>query len=219
MHAKYAAEGAAPDRGGQGRHWPTCRDLFDLVADADYRFILFMRRSALCRAEPGYASAQGGAGRLAGRPFGQCADLRHLQPPPPDAGIHGGKSGNPPPRRRGASGRERPRKRSPCPTASGCGCRFTAWTRTPISPSRGTGRKRWVRLPTTASSAPRCNGRSDAAHAMAGWRGNSRGIGRGNSEQSHARTVRACPPPAFISARSAPAESGTQSFRDWAGKK
>ncbi len=98
------AQGAATDRGGQGRPAQPARP----VRSAGGRRLPLHglhRRPHLCRTRTRLCQPQGRARRLAGRAVRQRADLRHQQPSSPDAGIHGRKSGDPTPRRRGASGR------------------------------------------------------------------------------------------------------------------
>jgi hypothetical protein len=61
-------------------------DIVDLVAGRPERFIIFCDDLSFEEGER-LQGAEGGAGRQHLGAVGQCADLRHLEPPPP-AGAH-----------------------------------------------------------------------------------------------------------------------------------
>ena len=128
---EFSPSAAAPDRGGQGRPGrpPDILDLLGRPPGALYRLL---RRPSFEAGE----TAQGAGNRCStarSRRPGQCADLRHLQPPPPDAGIRNRKTW-----RRTVNDEIHPgettEKGSRCPTASACG--FPS----PIQPGRLPGR-------------------------------------------------------------------------------
>jgi len=75
-----------------------------LVAGRPERFILYCDDLSFNAEEPGYQVLKAGTRRFAGGVLRQPADLCHLQPPSPDAGIDAGQSRNEICRRRDPSG-------------------------------------------------------------------------------------------------------------------
>ncbi len=128
LHAKYAPRGLRlieVDKAGL----PALPDLFDLLADADYRFIVFIDDLTFAEHEPGYASLKAALdGSLAGPADNvliyATSNRRHLMPEYMAENLETNTWAA------RCIRAKPPRKKSRCPTVSGCGCRSTPWIRT-----------------------------------------------------------------------------------------
>ncbi len=155
-------------------------DIVELLAQRPERFVIFCDDLSFEDGECGLQVAEVRAGRLGGRPVGQRADLRHVQPSPPAARVHEGQRDLPAQRPMARSIRARwSRRRSRCPSALVCGCRFTRPSRTSTWPSSAIGWGTSAAAPRTLPPrvAMRWSGRWSAVRARAGWRGSSRATG------------------------------------------